>query len=106
MKKRFLQEILSVPDEKAFLQERLSVPDEKAFLQERLLSVADEKAFLCLDPKDFYKHVFVLTNEHTVRRQKNGDFMECFHQFQALYSLRLYHPEVRNTQIVFQGKNR
>ena len=61
-----------MPDEKAFLQEILSVPDEKAFLQERLLSVADEKAFLCLDPKDFYKHVFVLTNEHTIRRQIMG----------------------------------
>ena len=72
MKKRFYKKNLSVPDEKTFLQEILPMPDEKAFLQERLLSVADENAFLCLDPKDFYKHVFVLTNEHTVRRQNMG----------------------------------
>ena len=45
---------------------------KKVFLQERLSSVPDEKAFLCLDPKDFSKHVSVLTNEQTVRRQRMG----------------------------------
>ena len=38
MKKRFLQERLSVPDEKAFLQEILSVPDEKAFFTRETVS--------------------------------------------------------------------